>query len=137
MSTKSITSNFNRSKLGGTNNYALCKLNHNCTETDPDLDPTNGPIDILSDLISRTAGVTFETLYKNIASYPSEIDASNKQYIITKYYLEESKIITVTVDVPDKTRITTTISGDTGYDNPLVKIVTIEPNRKINTVYTM
>lgn len=132
-----IAQNFNKTVLKSTNNYTLCMLNNTCVEEgDLPVDPAIGPTDGNIDLNTRTVGITFETIYKNIASYPNSIDMTNKKYITKVFYLGNDKQINVTVDMLTSNKIVTTISGDTGYDKNLIKTILITDNIKIDTVYT-
>lgn len=132
-----IAQNFNKTILKSTNNYTLCMLNNTCVDdTNLPIDPTIGPTDGITDLNTRTVGITFETIYKNIASYPNSIDMTNKKYIIKVFYLGDNKQINVTVDMLIEGKIITTISGDTGYEKNLIKTILITDNIKIDTVYT-
>jgi len=132
-----IAQNFNKTILKSTNNYTLCMLNNTCVDdAGIPVDPTIGPIDGITDLNTRTVGITFETIYKNIASYPNSIDMTNKKYITKVFYLGNNKQINVTVNMLTEGKIVTTISGDTGYEKNLIKTILITDNIKIDTVYT-
>ena len=103
------------------NNYPLCVKSGNCPDINVD---ETIPVEYsppTKDLTTRTLAVTFESLYKNIASYDYKLDMTNKRYITKIYTLEENKTITVIVDMITKYNIKTTIEGDTGYPYKLVK----------------
>lgn len=85
---------------------------------------------ITFDLQQRTSGVTFETLLRNIASYKYEVDLTNNKNINKKYYLENNKIINVNINSYNKDNIVITISGDTGYNKNLIKIIKKVNNKR-------
>lgn len=101
------------------------------------IDPTEGPEDDYT-ITMRTLGVTFESINRNIASYPNQITMSteNNTEIIDKvYYLEDNQEIRMyTVIKNDGNLITTDLSGDTTLEYPIRKIVTID-NNLINSIY--
>lgn len=107
------------------------------TGTEVVVDPTTGPEDD-STITMRTLGVTFESINKNIASYPNQISMyteNGKEMISKTYYLEDSMVITMLTEISvDGNLIISTLTGDTtlGYD--IKKITTIN-NNLINTVY--
>lgn len=99
------------------------------------IDPSTGPEDNTLTLTMRSLAITFEFLYKNIASYPSTIDLSSDTKVVKTFYLENSKKITVTTLIEqDGTLFKTTISGDTELPYPLLRTKTIYGD-KINTIY--
>lgn len=99
------------------------------------IDPSLGPDDNTTPIGMRILGVTFENIYKNIASYPNKTDMSNENSISKTFYLEQGKIINVSTLLEDDGNIIrTTISGDTTLDNPVVRITTIY-NDIIKTIY--
>lgn len=87
-------------------------------------------------LRSRLNAVTFEKLYKNLASYHNICDCSNYKYITKTYYIDNENSITVTVDSTTPKKILTTISGSTGISGKLIKTTTIV-NKKYITIYTI
>lgn len=101
------------------------------------IDPTTGPDDD-STIIMRTLGITFESINKNIASYPNQIvmyTENGKDMIRKTYYLEDSMIIIMLTEISvDGNLIITTLTGDTTLDYDIKKITTIN-NNLINTVY--
>lgn len=98
------------------------------------IDPTTGPEDNTLTLTMRSLAITFEYLYKNIASYPYTIDFSSDTNIIKTFYLENSKkIIVNTLIEQDGTLFKTTISGDTELPYPIMRIKTVYD--KINVIY--
>lgn len=130
-----VLDNYKKSKLLTKLNYPICKLTGTCEETSP-IDPSTGPVDTTNDLITRTLGITFETIYKNLASYPYNIDGSEKNYLKKTYYLENNKKIIVEVDGKTPNQVIITITGDTGYTNPLIR-TTIVTGNNINTIYNV
>lgn len=106
------------------------------TDTGVIIDPTTGPYDDTLTITMRTLSVTFESIYKNIASYPNKIDMSNENHIIKKYYLENDLLITVdTIIEENGNLITTIISGDTTLKYPIARITKINTNEIIDTIY--
>jgi hypothetical protein len=107
------------------------------TATDIVVDPTTGPEDD-STITMRTLGVTFESINKNIASYPNQVamyTENGKDMIRKTYYLEDSMIITMLTEMSvDGNLIISTLTGDTTLDYDIKKITTIN-NNLINTVY--
>lgn len=107
------------------------------TGTEVVIDPTTGPEDD-STITMRTLGITFESINKNIASYPNQISMyieNGKDMINKTYYLEDNMTINMLTETSiDGNLIITTLTGDTtlGYD--IKKIITIN-NNLINTVY--
>lgn len=107
------------------------------TGTEVVIDPTTGPEDD-STITMRTLGITFESINKNIASYPNQISMyieNGKDMISKTYYLEDNMTINMLTETSiDGNLIITTLTGDTtlGYD--IKKIITIN-NNLINTVY--
>ncbi len=107
------------------------------TGTEVVIDPTTGPEDD-STITMRTLGITFESINKNIASYPNQISMyieNGKDMISKTYYLEDDMTINMLTETSiDGNLIITTLTGDTtlGYD--IKKIITIN-NNLINTVY--
>ena len=98
------------------------------------IDPTEGPSDDKT-ITVRTLGITFESIYKNIASYPSNTDMSDPNYLKKIFYLENDKKIYVDIDLRVDGKIITTITGDTGVSSEsLVKTTTFN-DTEINTVY--
>ena len=110
------------------NNEPICYLTGGCTleEMLPYL-PEQGVQDGETNMLIRTRNITFESLYKNIATLPHTVDITNKQYVIKKYYLTETKIITITVDSRMTNRVLTTISGE-GIVNNLIKTTVKKDN---------
>lgn len=101
------------------------------------IDPSEGPEDDTLNITMRTLGVTFETIYKNIASYPNTIDTTLDNVIIKKYFLENDKLITITTtieDTNDLQRITTILEGDTSLNYPIKRVKEIQ-NNFIKTIY--
>lgn len=106
-------------------------------DNDFTIDPSTGPEDDTLNITMRTLGVTFETIYKNIASYPNSIDTTVENKIIKKYYLENDKLITITINmetIGEVERITTLLEGDTSLNYPIKRIKEIQ-NGIINTIY--
>lgn len=107
------------------------------TGTEVVIDPTTGPEDD-STITMRTLGVTFESINKNIASYPNQVamyTENGKEMIRKTYYLEDDMIITMITEMSvDGNLIITTLTGDTTLDYDIKKITTIN-NNLINTVY--
>lgn len=107
------------------------------TGTEVVVDPTTGPEDD-STITMRTLGVTFESINKNIASYPNQVamyTENGKDMIRKTYYLEDDMIITMITEMStDGNLIITTLTGDTTLDYDIKKITTIN-NNLINTVY--
>lgn len=107
------------------------------TGTEVVVDPTTGPEDD-STITMRTLGVTFESINKNIASYPNQVamyTENGKEMIRKTYYLEDDMIITMITEMSvDGNLIITTLTGDTTLDYDIKKITTIN-NNLINTVY--
>lgn len=107
------------------------------TGTEVIVDPTTGPEDD-STITMRTLGVTFESINKNIASYPNQVamyTENGKDMIRKTYYLEDDMIITMITEMSaDGNLIITTLTGDTTLDYDIKKITTIN-NNLINTVY--
>lgn len=107
------------------------------TGTEVVIDPTTGPEDDTT-ITMRTLGITFESINKNIASYPNQISMyieNGKDMISKTYYLEDDMTINMLTETSiDGNLIITTLTGDTtlGYD--IKKIITIN-NNLINTVY--
>jgi hypothetical protein len=130
-----ILDNYKKSKLLTKLNYTICKLKGNCEETSA-IDPSTGPVNTTNDLVTRTSGVTFETIYKNLASYPCDIDSSEKNYLKKTYYLENNKKIIVDVDGKTPNQVIVTITGDTGYTKPLIR-TTIVTGSNIKTTYNV
>lgn len=98
-----------------------------------DIDPSTGPEDDRT-ITMRTLGVTFETIYKNIASYPSTTDISNEKFLKKTMFLENDKSIYITTDTKIDGLIITTISGDTTLKTGVTRTITYDDN-KIDTVY--
>lgn len=99
------------------------------------IDPTTGPEDDTLTLAMRTMGITFETIYKNIASYPSTLDTTQENKIIKTFYLENDKSITITTDIStDGNVIETLLSGDTELPYPIKRTKTLY-NDIIKTIY--
>lgn len=107
------------------------------TGTEVIVDPTTGPEDD-STITMRTLGVTFESINKNIASYPNQVamyTENGKDMIRKTYYLEDDMIITMITEISaDGNLIIATLTGDTTLDYDIKKITTIN-NNLINTVY--
>lgn len=107
------------------------------TGTEVVIDPTTGPEDD-STITMRTLGVTFESINKNIASYPNQVamyTENGKEMIRKTYYLEDDMIITMITEMSaDGNLIIATLTGDTTLDYDIKKITTIN-NNLINTVY--
>lgn len=107
------------------------------TGTEVVVDPTTGPEDD-STITMRTLGVTFESINKNIASYPNQVamyTENGKDMIRKTYYLEDDMIITMITEMSaDGNLIIATLTGDTTLDYDIKKITTIN-NNLINTVY--
>lgn len=107
------------------------------TGTEVVVDPTTGPEDD-STITMRTLGVTFESINKNIASYPNQVamyTENGKDMIRKTYYLEDDMIITMITEMSaDGNLIISTLTGDTTLDYDIKKITTIN-NNLINTVY--
>lgn len=114
------------------NNEPICYLTGSCTleEMLPYM-PDQGVQDGITDMLVRTRGITFESIYENIATLPHTIDITNKQYVVKKYYITPIKIITITVDSTIPYRILTKISGG-DLTNTLVKTTV----KKDNVYYT-
>lgn len=99
------------------------------------IDPTDGPEDDRT-ITVRTLGVTFESIYKNIASYPNNTDMSDPNYLKKIFYLENDKKIYVDIDLRVEGKIVTTITGDTGLkSNSVIKTTTFN-DTEINSIYT-
>lgn len=99
------------------------------------IDPTTGPEDDSLTLTMRTMSITFETLYKNLASYPHSIDFSSDSKIVKTYYLENDKKINITTLIEqDGTLLKTTITGDTELPYPLLRTKTIYGDN-VNVIY--
>lgn len=104
------------------------------TDTDNTINPSEGPIDDKTITI-RTLGVTFESIYQNIASYPNTIDMSNPDYLKKTFFLENDQKIYVNIDLRVDGKVITTITGDTSLaDEGLTKTV-VYNDIKIDTVY--
>lgn len=130
-----IQQSFLNNVLSATNNYPL--VGGLSGGLDGTIDPEAGPGEGSTDLTTRLLGVTFEKIYKNIASYPYRINISNKKYITKTFFMGNNKTITVVIDMLVKNVITTTITGATGYDRPMVKTTVITPKTRIETVYSL
>lgn len=99
------------------------------------IDPTTGPEDDTLTLTMRTMAITFESINKNIASYPSTTDATLDNKVIKTFYLENNKIITLTTEVSDDGYvIETLLAGDTELPYPIKRIKTLY-NNFIKTIY--
>jgi len=88
-------------------------------------------------LLTRSLTVTFETIYKNLASLPSTTDMSNNKYLTQVYTLPDLTTITVVVDMLTPGLIVTTISGNTGYTSKLVKTTTYVKHVTIDVTYSL
>jgi len=88
-------------------------------------------------LLSRSLAVTFESIYKNIASLPFKSDISNNKYLTRVYTLPDATTITVIIDMLTAGTIVTSISGNTGYTEILLKTVTYVKNVSIDCVYSL
>lgn len=101
------------------------------------IDPTTGPSDDLS-ITVRTLGVTFESIYKNIASYPNSTDMSNENLIKKIFFLENDQKIYINTEITEgltSGKIVTKITGDTSLNNiGLVRTIVYDDNN-IDTVY--
>lgn len=99
------------------------------------IDPSTGPEDNTLTLTMRSLAITFEYLYKNIASYPNTIDFSSDTKVVKTYYLENNKKINIiTLIEQDGTLFKTTISSDTELPYPVLRTKTIYGD-KVNTIY--
>jgi len=98
------------------------------------IDPTNGPTYDDRDFVSRNLGITFEKIRQNIMTYPSRTVISNPLLLVKTFYLENNKTITVSTDISIAGRVTTTMSGDTTFDKPIIRIKVFD-SEKIDTVY--
>jgi len=100
------------------------------------IDPSVGPEDDRT-ITVRTLGLTFESIYKNIASYPNTTDISNSDFLRRTIFLENDKKIYINTDISIEGRIVTTITGDTSLKgNGLVRTI-IYDVLKIDTVYSV
>jgi len=120
------------------NNYPLCAYDPNCNTgltppvvVDPSL-PLPGKD---CGLLSRTYGVTFETIRQNIASYDYSTNLNNIKHLIRTYHLEDGKSITQEVDMRTFGVVVTKLSGDTGYPDVLTKTTIFTPLREFETTY--
>lgn len=121
------------------NNWPLCAEDPECNnaeETPTELDPTL-PQDGLGDcdITTRTYGVTFESIRQNIASYNYHTDLNDIKHLIRTYYLDGDKTITQEVDMRTPGVVYTKLSGDTGFEQTLVKTTIYTNNRIFDTVY--
>jgi len=131
--------------LKSTNNFPLCIATGTCSEIalpetpnvpQPPVDPNEGNgVDGFS-LRQQLFKVNFNTIYSNTSNLPTHTDTSDKRYLIREVYLPDGKQIDITIDMKTKGLIVTTITGDTGFDRPLIKTTTYEKNKFIKTVYS-
>jgi len=114
------------------NNYPL-DINSTSYVAPDTTTTTLPPADTLK---SRTASVTYETLYKNIASYPYTTDSSTTKLLTRVHTLTDGSTITVVTDMTTQDVIVQTITGNTGYSNPLIKTTKMfrDVNNKINNI---
>lgn len=113
-----LENNFNTTINNDTNNLVLGDTNN--TGTVDDNDPTQGPADEATHS-SRLLSINFENIYQNIASYPYRSKYID-DFTYIKFYYKNDGIITVQTEMTqDEKKITTTISGDTGFDEKLIK----------------
>jgi len=103
------------------------------------LDPYVGTPDDVKDLESRLNGVTFEHIAKNIASYPYEVLYISESIKEKTFFIDGTKKITLRTELSMMStffKIVQTITGDTGYDTPLVKTKVHVPNKVTHAVYS-
>lgn len=110
-------------------------------ETTKPIDPTTGPSDDKS-LPLRLAGITFEILAKNLASYPYDIVIERpvidtvKNIRVTKtYYLEDNMKITSVTLTDKKTKIVKTIDATEPLGKKYTKEVAFTPGTKVAAIY--
>ena len=140
--TQDVISNFNITVFKAQNNNPLCAYTNNCNTLDS-LGGTSGDVNsptyatnFKDTLASMLNDVTFETLYKNLASIPNVIDRTNRKLINTVYNIDSTKSITTLVDRTIRNMIVITITGSTGFTKSLVKTILLDGKKTINISYS-
>jgi hypothetical protein len=123
---------YNKTITMGTGNNPLCVLASICTVDSGNYDgtyendPTVGPSDGETNLLTRIISETFESIYKNLASLPSTDDWKTDDLIKKTFFLGDGKEIHVETDMRTQDIIITKLTGDTGYDTTLYKKVVMK-----------
>jgi len=136
-STYDLINIYNATVTDASNNYPV-----NSGSTSYVAPVTQPPITVVDTLVSRTSSVTYETIYKNLASYPYTVDNTVTKVLTKVYTLSDATTITVVTDMTTHDVIVQTITGNTGYIKSLIKTTNIQRdvNNKISNIivnYTM
>lgn len=101
------------------------------------LDPSVGPYGTPTDTANRINMVTFETIAKNICSYPFRMDLREENVVTKTFYLDATKTNTIvkTIYLANPNEIKTTLTGNTGYDEVLYKRVAWVDDVMLDAVY--
>jgi hypothetical protein len=141
-----VTDNFNITLFKTQNNNPLCRLTNKCDEINNNTGdngsggvitpPTPVVVNFKDTLVAILNDVTFERLYKNIASFPNTIDRTNRKLVTTVYTINTTKKITVLMDRTVRNKIVITITGDTGYIKSLIKTILLDGKNIIDIKYS-
>ena len=136
------------------NNFPLCNNNVVCddildsmvddvlttsdtivTDTGTTTTTNTGNTTIINNITNVNIEDTYELIYKNIKSYPSITDVSDRRYFIKTFSLPDGGTIVLTTDMRTKGIIISTLSGDVPDNIPLTKTTTIT-NGNIEVMYS-
>lgn len=101
------------------------------------LDPSIGPYGTPMSLVDRINMVTFETIAKNICSYPFRMDLRDPEKVTRTYYLDTTKTNTIvlTIDTSVPNTVKKTLTGNTGYDGILFKTISWIDDIMLDAIY--
>lgn len=132
---------FNLSVVKTENNNSLCRFTNNCNGISSGGGSDTGSVapgtpfkDTLNSMITN---VTFETIYKNLASFPNVIDRTNRRLVYITYTIDTLRSIVATIDRTVKNVVTITLTGDTGYTKSLVKTIIMDGKNIIDISYKL
>jgi len=120
---------YDNTVLNATNNYPL---NQKVLTTPTPSTATQSVID--SSVLNTLSGVTYEQMYKNLASYKHTINMTDKKNITITYTTDINTVITVNTDMRTPGVIVSTISGDTPSGMALIKTTSIDANFNVMDV---
>lgn len=110
-------------------------------ETTPVIDPTTGPSDDRT-LPLRLAGITFEMLSHNLASYGyalnvsrTEVDGVKTLKIIKTYYLEDNMKIVATTETNLDGNIVKTIEANEPLNKKFIKMMSYKAGTEVKAIY--
>lgn len=134
--------------LVATNNYPLSEPDEVIVDDTPE-DPVEDTGDVntgdtdtddtdtVTETVDDSLGIleTFETIYQNLKSLPYDGNVVNSLYVTRTYTKNDGSTIVVERDGSVENLLVIKISGNTGFDNTLVKTIQMQEDIRLAATY--